>query len=193
MSRTGDTGTGRSRRKPRWERRLGRGTVFEAATDVMRPILASVVPLLFALSACSDCCDPDPYYPSYDPRPAEIEVEVYDPVTGGVWENVGVRIVQADQEWSGRTVVSPYPDDYALTDPTGLVYFSPFSIAAYEVGFLLDAAGRAVIGPDIDEDEAYVLLEVWAPGFDAVYAEVRLTWGEPYRFVSVPFEAPPGP
>lgn len=158
----------------------------------MRRLSVIVAPLLFALSGCSDCCN-DRLVPRPAPRPVEIEVEVYDPLSGGVWENVGVRIVQADQEWSSSTVVSPFPDDFALTDAAGLVYFSPFAIASYEVGFLLDEAGRAVLGPDVDEDEAYVLLEVWAPGFDPVFAEARLSWSEPYRFVSVPFEAPPLP
>ena len=30
-------------------------------------------------------------------RLTSIEVEVYDPITGFVWENVGVRIVEAEQ------------------------------------------------------------------------------------------------
>jgi hypothetical protein len=158
--------------------------MFRSLTKVLFALLAVGLP------ACSDCCDDPVRYA--EPRPVEIEVEVYDPVTGGVWEGVGVRLVQADQEWSGCTCVSPYPDDFALTDRSGLRYFSPFAIAAYEVGFPVDAAGRAVLGPDIFEDEALVLCEVWAPGFDPVFVEVPLSWERPYRFVSVPFEAPPG-
>ena len=49
-------------------------------------------------------------------RLTSILVEVYDPVTNLAWENVSVRIVEADQEWSGCTCVcllytSPSPRD----------------------------------------------------------------------------------
>jgi hypothetical protein len=146
--------------------------------------LFAVLPLLL-LSACSDCCTEVVREPA--PRAVELEIEVYDPFTGGVWEGVGVRIAQADQEWSGCVCVSPYANDFALTDRTGLVYLSPFGLAAAEVGFVEDAAGQAVLYPGAFEDEADVLLEVWAPGFDPVFVEVSLSWGQPYRFVSVPF------
>lgn len=149
----------------------------------------SSLAVVFLLAACHDDCD-DIIYPPPAPSAVEIEVEVYDPISGGVWQDVGVRIVQADQEWSGGTYVSPYIDAFAFTDPTGLVYFSPFAIASYEVGFVTDSSGRAVLGPEFDQDQASVLIEVWAPGFDAVYAEVPLGWRNPYRFVSVPFVAP---
>lgn len=154
-----------------------------------RWLSAFLLPAVLAVGACSDCCDDGAYGP-YGLSAVEIEVEVYDPVSGGVWENVGVRIVQADQEWSNCTCVSPYVDTYAFTDRTGLAYFSPFAIASYDVGFAVDGSGRAVLGPDYTDDEALVLVEAWAPGFDPVYAEVPLSWDRPYRFVSIPFEAP---
>ncbi|MDA0375287.1 MAG: hypothetical protein O2865_16000 [Planctomycetota bacterium] len=141
--------------------------------------------LLLSLSACSDCCTTVVREPA--PRAVELEIEVYDPFTGGVWEGVGVRVVQANQEWSGCVCVSPYANDFALTDRTGLTYFSPFALAAAEVGFVEDGAGQAVLYPDVFEDEADLLLEVWAPGFDPVFVEVPLSYGQPYRFVSVPF------
>jgi hypothetical protein len=141
--------------------------------------------LLLPLSACSDCCTETVYEPP--PRAVELEIEVYDPFTGGVWEGVGVRVVQADQEWSGCVCVSPYADEFALTDRTGLAYFSPFALAAAQVGFVEDAAGQAILYPGAFENEADVLLEVWAPGFDPVFVEVPLSYGQPYRFVSVPF------
>ena len=141
--------------------------------------------LLLSLSACSDCCTTVVREPA--PRAVELEIEVYDPFTGGVWEGVGVRVVQANQEWSGCVCVSPYANDFALTDRTGLIYFSPFALAAAEVGFVEDGAGQAVLYPDVFEDEADLVLEVWAPGFDPVFVEVPLSYGQPYRFVSVPF------
>ncbi|MDA0932469.1 MAG: hypothetical protein O3C51_03335 [Planctomycetota bacterium] len=141
--------------------------------------------LLLSLSACSDCCTTVVREPA--PRAVELEIEVYDPFTGGFWEGVGVRVVQANQEWSGCVCVSPYANDFALTDRTGLTYFSPFALAAAEVGFVEDGAGQAVLYPDVFEDEADLLLEVWAPGFDPVFVEVPLSYGQPYRFVSVPF------
>ncbi len=148
-----------------------------------RALLAAL--LLLPLSACSDCCTETVYEPP--PRAVELEIEVYDPFTGGVWEGVGVRVVQADQEWSGCVCVSPYADEFALTDRTGLAYFSPFALAAAQVGFVEDAAGQAILYPGAFENEADVLLEVWAPGFDPVFVEVPLSYGQPYRFVSVPF------
>ena len=121
-----------------------------------------------------------------DPVPVEIEVEVYDPVTNGVWENVGVRVVEAWNEWSGRVVESPYGDFY-LTDVNGLAYISPEGLADYEVGFAINGQGQALLGYEPDRDEATVLIEVFADGFDSVFVEVELTWDQPYRFVSVPF------
>ena len=58
---------------------------------VHRALLA--VLLLLPLSACSDCCTEVVSEPA--PRAVELEIEVYDPFTGGVWEGVGVRVVQA--------------------------------------------------------------------------------------------------
>lgn len=119
-------------------------------------------------------------------RPVSILVEVYDPVTNQVWENVAVRVVQADQEWSQCTCPSPY-QDWMLTSSDGRVLFNEFDLAAAEVGFVVDLDGGAVLGPDIFEDEAVVLIEVDALGFQPVFVEVVLSWDNPDVFVEVPF------
>src|SRR5690606_37988288 len=98
--------------------------------------------------------------------------EVFDPVTNGVWENVGVRIVEAWNEWSDCRCPTTRPDEFLLTDASGLVYFAPEDIAWYDVGFAEDVDGRAVLGPGVHEDEASVLLEVWAEGFAPVFVQV---------------------
>jgi hypothetical protein len=113
-------------------------------------------------------------------------VEVYDPVTNWVWENVGVRVVQAEQEWSLCTCVSPFATWY-LTDSSGQVLLDEHLLAAAEVGFVEDGAGRAMIGPRSFEDQATVLLEVSAGGYTPVFVEVELRWDTPDVFVAVPF------
>ena len=120
-------------------------------------------------------------------RSKEPLVEVYDPNTGFVWENVGVRIVQAEQEWSGCVCVNPIGEDWYFTDEFGTVLFNSDDLAIADVGFLLDAFGRAVMSPDVLEDEAIVLLEVYAPGFGSVYQEVDLSWDEPRVYVPIPY------
>jgi hypothetical protein len=139
---------------------------------------------LLLLAACSDCCDDDHHEPP--PRLVSILVEVYDPVTNFVWENVDVTILEADQEWSGGTYVSPYLDTY-LTDATGRVLLDEYALAFAEIGFLEDADGRAVIYPGKFEDEATVVLEISAVGFMSVIVEVPVSWDEPDVFVEVPF------
>lgn len=120
------------------------------------------------------------------PRLVSILVEVYDPVTDLVWENVSVRIVEADQEWSQCTCVSPF-DDWYLTDASGRVLLDEFTLADAEVGFQEDIDGRAILGPHRDEDEATVVLEIDALGFTPVIVEVPLRWDTPDVFVEVPF------
>ena len=119
------------------------------------------------------------------PRPVSILVEVYDPITNMVWENVSVRVVEASHEWSGCMCVSPYVDWY-LTDAGGQVLLDEVILAYSEVGFLEDVQG-AVIGPGSYEDEATVLLEIDALGFTPVFVEVPLSWSEPDVFVEVAF------
>ena len=115
-----------------------------------------------------------------------IQVEVYDPITNLVWQNVSVRVVEAYQEWYGATFASPYTDWYD-TDANGLVLFDEDLLALARVGFLEDDSGRAVLGPATNEDEATVLLEVDAVGFTPVFVEVALRWNQPDVFVQVPF------
>lgn len=136
------------------------------------------------LCGCDDC---DCYYPPpAQPRAVTILVEVYDPVTNFVWENVGVRVVQATQEWSGCVCVNPRVDIF-LTDRDGLVFFDEYLLAASDVGFYEDTIGRALLGPRSFEDEAIVRLEVSATGFTTVLVDVQLSWAQPDVFVAVPF------
>lgn len=120
------------------------------------------------------------------PRLVSILVEVYDPVTNLAWENVSVRIVEADQEWSGCTCPSPFLDWY-LTDSTGRVLLDEYLLADAEVGFIEDSTGAAVLSPNFDEDEALVVLEIDAVGFAPVIVEVPISWDDPDVFVEVPF------
>jgi hypothetical protein len=124
--------------------------------------------------------------PPPEPRLVSILVEVYDPVTNFVWENVSVRLVEADQEWSQCTCVSPFLD-WRLTDGAGRVYFDEYDLAAAQLGFQHDGAGRALVGPYGYEDEATVWLEVDAVGFSPVIVPVRLSWNTPDVFVEIPF------
>ena len=152
----------------------------------MRTFHALLIP--FVLFAA--CCDDDDHHdsaPAESPRLVSILVEVYDPTTNLVWENVSVRIVEADQEWSQCTCVSPYEDWY-LTDSTGRVLLDEYLLADAEVGFLEDAYGRAVVSPYREEDEATVVLEIDALGFVPVIVEVPLSWNQPDVFVEVPFQ-----
>ncbi len=121
-------------------------------------------------------------------RPVTIEVEVYDPVTNYVWENVGVRLVQASQEWSSCICTNPDRDGWFYTDEFGVAFFSPQDIADADIGFKLDELDQAVISRHRDEDEAIVLLEVWAKDHKPVLWEVKLTYDKNDVFVSIPFE-----
>ena len=120
------------------------------------------------------------------PRLVSVLVEVYNPVTNFVWEDVSVRIVASDQEWSGCTCVSPYTE-WFFTDSTGRVLFDEYLIAGAEVGFLEDSTGAAVLAPESHEDEATLVLEIGAVGFAPVIVEVSISWADPDVFVEVPF------
>lgn len=148
--------------------------------------MKTLLPVLLVAAACSSHHHDDG--PAVRlPRPVSIQVEVYDPTTNFVWENVSVRIADADQEWAGNAnYQSPYLD-WFLTDRDGLVLFDEFLIADAEVGFREDANGAAIIHPGSGEDEATVWLEVDAVGFTPVWVEVPISWREPDVFVSVPF------
>ena len=74
------------------------------------------------------------------------------------------------------------------TDTYGQALLTEYDLAYADVGFREDGAGRAVIGSRWFEDEATVLLEVWADGFAPVYVEVDLCWCGPDVMVSVPFQ-----
>ena len=153
---------------------------------IRRPLALAVLSLLsFALSACCDSCD-DEYYPA-PPEAVSIEVEVYDPVTGGVWEGVGVRLASAWQEWSGCVCDSPFTDSFELTDMAGRVHFSAYDVHSYAIGFPVDSYGRAVLGSHPAGDDATVPLEVWAPGFNSVFVRVDVSWSWPDALISVPF------
>ncbi len=121
-------------------------------------------------------------------RPVTIEVEVYDPETNYVWQDVGVRLVQASQEWSGCVCTNPNRQDWYYTDDLGVAFFSPADIADADIGFRVDELGQAVISMHRDENEAIVLLEVWAEGFKPVLWQVEMTGEKSEVFVSIPFE-----
>ncbi len=120
------------------------------------------------------------------PRLTSILVEVYDPFTNLAWENVSVRVVEADQEWSGCTCVSPYLDWYS-TDTFGRVLLDEYVLADAGVGFVEDGFGAAILGSAYDEDEALVVLEIDALGFAPLIVEVPVSWAEPDVFIEVPF------
>ena len=120
-------------------------------------------------------------------EPVSIEIEVYDPKTNRVWENVDVRIIEVEHEWSGCLCKNPKQNDFYKTDRDGIVYFSPELLAISDLGFLEDDRGRAVLSPDYLEDEATVYVEISAPGLGAVYERIELDWDQPRVFVSIPF------
>ncbi len=121
------------------------------------------------------------------PRLVSVLVEVYDPVSNLAWENISVRIVEVDHEWSGCTCVNPVSDDWFLTDGSGRVLLDEYLLADSGVGFLEDGTGAAVLDPDFDRDEATVVLEIDAVGFAPVIVEVPISWLDPDVFVEVPF------
>jgi len=153
----------------------------------MRPSCSVLLPL-FLLVACHHSSHDDPIIvapvPAL-PRPVAIEVEVYDPISGYVWENMGVRVVEAEVEATGCFCLSPFPDDWFYSDEYGLVYFAPQDLAYADVGFVENAYGEAVVLPDSYGDEALVILEIWAPGFLPVEVEVYLDWTQAETFISV--------
>ena len=106
-------------------------------------------------------------------------------MTNLAWENVSVRIVEADQEWSGCTCVARGFDLYQ-TDGFGQVLLDEYVLGDADVGFLEDAFGGGA-GSGFSEDEALVVLEIDAFGFSPVIVEVPLSWDQPDVFVEVPF------
>jgi hypothetical protein len=123
-----------------------------------------------------------------DPRPVSLAVEVYDPVTDFVWEGVGVRIVEGAMEWSGCVCPNPDQDQWYLTDGFGSVAWDAAALGDTGIGFLEDSFGRAVLAPEFDADEAFVLIELAAPGFPTVQYDILLSWDEPDVFVSIPYQ-----
>ena len=154
--------------------------------SIRASILLTMLAPVLAVGACHRRGDHVHVAPA--PRLARIQVEVYDPVTNFVWEGVAVRVVEAAQEWSGRTHQSPHTDRFLYSDRTGTVVFDALELGDADVGFLEDEFQRAVLSADPAEDEAYVLLELSAPGFTTVFTEVKLTYRTPDVFVAVPFQ-----
>ena len=120
-------------------------------------------------------------------RRAGLDIEVYDPVTGYIWEDVGVRIVEASHEWSGCICPTPLVDDFYYTDTQGLVLFDSVDLAHASVGFQLDPNGHAVMFPHEEEDEAIVVVEIWAPGMTSVFYEIDISWDDPFPVISLEF------
>lgn len=121
-------------------------------------------------------------------RSASLDVEIYDPLTDFVWEGVSVRIVEGAMEWSGCVCPNPDQNDWFLSDEFGTVFYDSVLLADSGIGFLEDSYGRAVLGPAVDEDEAYVLIELAAPGFPTLQFDILLSWDEPDVFVSIPYQ-----
>jgi len=151
----------------------------------MRFQLPTLISAAFLLAACGGSARRSAIVVE-QPRLTSILVEVYDPNTNLAWENVSVRVVEADQEWSGCTCVSPYLD-WFQTDSNGRVLLDEYLLADAEVGFVEDEFGAAILSPLIYEDEALVVLEVDAVGFAPVIVEVPVSWHDPDVFVEVPF------
>lgn len=146
----------------------------------------SLLGLLLPFTGACDSDHPSSAPPLPAPRAVSILVEVYDPATNLVWQDVGVRVVRATHEWSRCTCASPHVD-WFFTDASGQVLLDEQILAAAEVGFVEDGAGNAIVGPRSFEDEAVVLLEVDALGFTPVFVEVDVSWAVPDVFVQVPF------
>lgn len=153
----------------------------------MRSQLPIVSLVLLALAACGGSPRRTAVIVVEQPRLVSVLVEVYDPVSNLAWENISVRIVEVDHEWSGCTCVNPVSDDWFLTDSSGRVLLDEYLLADSGVGFLEDGTGSAVIDPEYDRDEATVVLEIDAIGFAPVIVEVPISWAEPDVFVEVPF------
>ena len=141
---------------------------------------------LVAVTACGGHVHPV-VAPAPLPREVFLEIEVYDPVTNFVWEGVDVRIVEGALEWSGLTIRNPDPNAWYVTDSFGTVLFDPIDVADARIGFVEDNFGNALLEPDFDRDEAWVLVEVHAPGFPTVLMDVQLTWDANDVFISIPF------
>lgn len=152
---------------------------------MQRLILLPLALLLLGLSSCHRGHRHAP--PAASPRHVSIEVEVYDPVTNYVWVDVGVRIVESWQEWSDCECESPFRDNWFYTDDYGVAYFDSVDLADAQVGFAEDTYNRAVLSPDYHEDEASVLIEIYAPGLGSVFEWVDLSWDEPRVYIPVPY------
>lgn len=124
-------------------------------------------------------------------RHVSLEVEVYDPISGYVWQGVGVRLLDATTEWSGLTIPNIQAGRIDYTDAYGTVYFDETDLADAQMGFAIDPYGRAVLDPDPLADEAWITVEVSSPGFPTVLATAYLSWDAPHCFVSIPFVPSP--
>lgn len=96
-----------------------------------RLLPAAALLTLLPLAGCIEEEDCGCYYEPV-PELVTVEVEVYDPVTNLVWENVGVRIVSAWQEWANATYTNPVVV-YELTDQTGVVFLDSYDLAVANV------------------------------------------------------------
>ena len=64
---------------------------------------------------------------------------------------------------------------------------APIDLANARIGFVEDNLGNALLEPELNRDEAWVLVEVSAPGFPTVLMDVPLSWDDNDVFVSIPF------
>ena len=77
--------------------------------------------VLFAMVGCTERKTTVLVQPA-ELEPVALEVEVYDPVTNFVWENVAVRIVEAEVSGAGGSFTNIFPDDWFFSDQNGLVF-----------------------------------------------------------------------
>ncbi len=156
------------------------------STTTMQSLTASILASL-ALFASSCTGYVQGRVVTKSPRTVSVEVEVYDPVTNLVWKGVSVRVVEGAMEWSSATIKNSDPDDWLLTGNFGTVLFDAHELTHVGIGFMEDDSRRAILTADVDEDEAYVLVEIAAEGFNPAQVDVKVTWDKPNVFVSVPF------
>ncbi|MEO0479131.1 MAG: hypothetical protein AAF196_06590 [Planctomycetota bacterium] len=125
--------------------------------------------------------------------PVSVEVEVFDPVTNGVWIDACIRVVEAYFEDGDVIVATGRPDLIFKTDLDGRVFLSAFDLADAEVGFFETFAGEAYLESGFFADEAIVTVEVSGAGFPTVRRDVALSFDFPDGFVAIPWEPLPVP
>ena len=82
---------------------------------------------------------------------------------------------------------NPIEDDWYVTGRDGTIEFTPKLLGMTNVGFFEDPFGRAVMSPDLDQDEAIVLIEVYGEGLGSAFWEIDISWDRPEVYAEIPF------